>query len=159
MTLLITFFKTPVWVWGILAYLIFVGLLARKPRTISIYRLFIMPTIFLVMKFPIFFSGDPMGSAVYAVDLLIGIFLGYSVGSRSKIGIDAVNKTIIWPGNNWLLVLLLSFFTVKYVCGFMLAINPASAAIFLLVELAVTGLFSGFMTGNTIAYLRRVFIC
>ena len=45
-----TLIHTPWWVYLLLAYLIFIGIKARKPSTVSIYKLAILPVVFLSLS-------------------------------------------------------------------------------------------------------------
>src|SRR5690242_13650991 len=40
---------TPIWVWAILAYLIWQGIKAMQPRTTAIWRALIVPVVFIVL--------------------------------------------------------------------------------------------------------------
>lgn len=46
--------QAPLWVWGIFACIIFVGVRAMKTRAVSVCRLCIVPAIFLVVGACIF---------------------------------------------------------------------------------------------------------
>jgi hypothetical protein len=39
---------TPVWVWPLLAYLVWMGIKAMRPRTTAVQRSLIVPAIFII---------------------------------------------------------------------------------------------------------------
>ena len=48
--------NTPVWVWGALCYLLFVGLKAMRTRIFLLPKLFVMPIVFLGLRYKLFFA-------------------------------------------------------------------------------------------------------
>ncbi|NKX15609.1 hypothetical protein HGG75_02270 [Ochrobactrum pseudogrignonense] len=42
---------TPVYVWGLLAYLIITGIKGRETRTVTVWRMLFVPVIFIAVGF------------------------------------------------------------------------------------------------------------
>ena len=122
------FLKAPVWVWGILAYLIFVGMRARQTRAVSVYQLCIVPAIFLLMRSAIFFAGNMDQILIYGVFLALGCVVGFAWAQRTLIRIFKHDKCVEIPGSSKTLVMFLVFFAIKYVFGALQALNPVVAA-------------------------------
>jgi hypothetical protein len=86
MTVWIILQHTPVWVWILMAFLIYRGLAALRPSVISIRRALILPIVFLVWGLSglIFDPGDAAARlAGFAIALLLGFFLGRFIALRS----------------------------------------------------------------------------
>ncbi|MBY0452342.1 MAG: hypothetical protein K2P92_04845 [Bdellovibrionaceae bacterium] len=73
---------TPIWVWAILGYLIYVGIQALKPRTVSLYRLIFLPLILILFKYRLLSHPDAW---IYLVFFILGIGSGYLKVRNKKI--------------------------------------------------------------------------
>lgn len=102
------------WVWSILAYLIFVGMRARQTRIVSAYQLCIIPVIFLLMRFRIFFTGTIDQILTYILFLSLGSVVGFLWAQRSPVRIFTAERLVEIPGSNKTLILFLGFFSVKF---------------------------------------------
>ncbi len=137
--------STPIWVWGILGYLVYVGIISMQTRIVPLFVLFIPPAIFISMKYNVFLS---VGAFSYLGFIAIGLAIGYAVGQRIKIKIIKHANAIEIPGNYSTIFLFLSLFLCKYIFGALNSINPALAAKYFLIDYAISGIFSGFMLGK-----------
>lgn len=151
----VTFLKTPLWVWGILGYLIFVGVRAMKTRVVPVMQLCIIPAIFLLMRSRIFFMGSASEIATYIGGMLLGALVGFVWAQSSPIRIFKQTQHVEVPGSKKTLVLFLGFFAIKYCFGVLLVLNPFAAAQYALLELALSAAFSGLLSGTSISYLYR----
>jgi hypothetical protein len=59
------------------------------------------------------------------------------------------------PGNYTDLIILLLFFSVKYVFGYLAAVQPVQYNSILLWEVLVSSLLTGYFFGRTLNYLYR----
>ena len=57
------------------------------------------------------------------------------------------------PGTYWTLVVLMSFFTMKYIFGYISATQTALYQELQVFEVSMSGLFSGYFLGKAINYL------
>ena len=87
--------KTPVFVWPLLVFLLFMGIRARKLSTVPLKLFVIMPTIFctwaiyaILMRYGINFV--PL--FLWTISMLIGVWIGYLIVSRFSMRFDKINK-------------------------------------------------------------------
>jgi hypothetical protein len=144
---------TPVWVWAIFAYLLFTGIKATKSRTVHPSKLFIKPVVLMLLKYKIFMSLT--AGLVYGAGYLLAIVIALIIFNKDQIIIDQQNKQIIVPGNYTDLIILLLFFSVKYVFGYLAAVQPVQYNSILLWEVLVSSLLTGYFFGRTLNYLYR----
>lgn len=148
-------FATPWWVWGILAYLIFVGIKATRTHTLSLPKLFIIPLILIALKYTLFFSKQAI---LYVGCIGLGFALGWMMSMRMPLKILKQKKAIELPGTYVTLVLFLGFFLIKYVFGYW---ESDYVELFLKYEwlnLIVTGVFSGYFLGRACCYVYRYYV-
>ncbi|AZZ36288.1 hypothetical protein CIK05_05615 [Bdellovibrio sp. qaytius] len=143
---------TPAWVWAILIYLLFVGYQALKPRTISLYRLILLPIALIALKFKFFTSPDAW---IYIVGILSGAFAGYLKVRNSKIQVFKDKKEILIPGSSSLIVILVGIFVMKYFFGFLQVTDPVAYIKYYTWELVMSGILSGYFSGQRLNYLYR----
>ncbi|MFC1841968.1 DUF6622 family protein [Candidatus Dependentiae bacterium] len=151
---------TPLWVWGGLAYLILRGVLAFNTRTVSVYKIFILPAIFLYLSLNgLFLQHGIMSFMTLArfLSLFAGGFIGFMLAKEIVIRADKKNKTIEIPGNKFTLLLVLAIFGVKYYFGFKAATDPVLAATltFMLSKIIITGIISGTSLGRAACYFYK----
>lgn len=145
---------TPVWVWLLLAYLLYVGFKATRTHVLSLSKLFIMPVIFMGLKYTVVMSNSFF---VYIVYLLIGVGIGWMVAKKTPIQILKDLKSIQLPGNYSTLSILILFFIVEYIFGYLEASQPVIAAQYAIIEISLSALFSGFMLGKAFCYSYRFY--
>jgi len=151
---------TPLWVWFAFAYLVLKGVLAFKTRTVSMYKIFILPAIFLYLSLNGLFLKHGLISFMTLARLLslfVGGFIGFMLTKNIAIKADRKNKTITIPGSKFTLFLVLSIFAVKYYFGFKSATDPifASTATFMLSKIIITGVISGTSIGRAEQYFYK----
>lgn len=156
------FLGTPYWVWGIFAYLVYVGIKATKPHAVPVLRMGIIPTIFILWSlYSAFYKCNacPHYVGLWFLALLMGIYIGYRIALQYKINRDA-NNCIHVPGSFLPLLLSMLFFTLKYMLGVSYALYPILKANMLLlsVDLTVSGLISGIFLGRFGYILFQCFI-
>ena len=144
----------PPFVWLILAYLLYVGIQALKPRVVSINRLIFLPLMLIALKYKIFTSEYAW---VYFAGIAVGLVIGYIKVRNSPIEIFKEAKSIQIPGSSSLIVILISIFLIKYYFGYLQAVNPEAYARNLFWDLGISGVLSGYFTGQRASYLYRYF--
>jgi membrane protease YdiL (CAAX protease family) len=101
---------TPLWVWALLALLLFLGIRAMWPTTAPLWRLAILPTVFFVWGFYGLFtlhSFTVQRLLPWAVALAAGIGVGLMIAGLAKIRADKTRHAVQMPGSSLTLVLSL----------------------------------------------------
>lgn len=131
---------TPVWVWGLLAALVALGLSQTRDRQMSPMQVTILPLVMIALSLSGVFSAFghfPVALGGWAAG--VGAALGF--GRQFIVARGAVwsprGATLHVPGS-WLpLVLIVALFSLKYFAGASLALHP---------ELATDAAFAGPMS-------------
>lgn len=151
---------TPVWVWGLLALLVAIGVSQSMPRSVSARRAYVVPALMVALSLggvASTFGARPAALAAWAAGLALAILAGVdAVAPRGARWVSAASRFEL-PGS-WLpLALILALFCVKYGVGVGLAIAPALAAnLHFEVGIAFAyGVFSGLFAARAVA-LRRI---
>jgi len=153
---------TPIWVWALLAFLIYRGVNAMQPREVAPIRALIIPLVFLVWGL----SGL-VGAHGLGLDLALfvaGAAAGYAAGGALAMVTPAPGLTpsgmLAMPGSPIPLAMILAAFIVKYVGNVTLAVTPDPAT---QAEIAgalalIGGGFAGLFWGRTLALFRRALL-
>lgn len=157
--------STPAWVWGLLAALVALGLSQVRTRTVSTLRMALTPLG--MIGFSLWgtvsaFSASPLFGYVLFAWAVGAVALLALIGTRQPdpaAHYDAAARSFTLPGS-WLpLALILGIFSVKYVVGVELAMQPALAhdGLYTLVAGGLYGLFSGAFAGRALRVFRLAF--
>lgn len=146
---------TPLWVWGVLVFLLYAGYQATKTRNIVLPKLFIIPLIFMGLNYSTFITGTHLGS--YLIALLLFIIPGYIKGHDTPIKIHKQSKTIQVPGNYYTICIMLSFFTIKYTFECLAVMQPTVANDYALEVTVLSAGLSGFFLGRSMCYVKRFY--
>ena len=150
---------TPFWVYLILLFLISRGLNARKPATVALEKLAIIPAIFLlwdIYDLLVFRKLTLATGSLWLVGLLSGAAIGYILIQRATVTRAAAPRSIYRAADYSALPFMLLAFAVKYVLGVMTAIapevllRPAVSALVIITG----GLFAGVFVGKFVRYVR-----
>lgn len=153
--------NTPLWVWGLLAGLVVLGLTQVRNRTAGLPRIVILPLA--LGAFSLWGTLSAFGATpavVIAWTLAAGATL-YAVLRRpvpAGTRYDGVARQFHLPGSWVPMVLILGIFLTKYAVGVTLAMRPELKvhADFTLAVALVSGAFSGIFAGRTVRLLRLV---
>ena len=143
---------TPPWVWALLALLVNLGIRALRPTTGPLWRIAILPTVFLVWGLYGLAASNGL-SAQRAVPWLVAL----AVAALRPIRADRTHGLVHVPGGPFTLVMSLLIFAIKYVFGVLHAMDPvafADARLWL-TELAVSGLLTGMFIGRFAGLWRQ----
>lgn len=146
---------TPMWVWFILGYLIFIGIRATRARVVYIPKLFIVPLVLFGLKYKMLIVVSLSVGLGYFICLFLSSFLGYKHSAMQKIEIIKESMSVKLPPNYWILVVLMAFFAMKYIFGYISIISPEYYHDVQIFELGISGLFSGYFLGKAIYYLMK----
>jgi hypothetical protein len=145
---------TPTWVWAILGYLMFVGILATKERITYIPKLFIIPLVLTILKYKIFINGTILIWSCYLFCLLLSMHLSLRATQKQKIEIIQESFSVKLPGSYITIIILLSFFVIKYFFGFLQATNYSLYNQLMIAEICTSAVFTGYFLGKANCYLN-----
>jgi len=143
---------TPVYVWGILAFLIYRGVLASREREMSVGRMLVIPILMLALSLQAIAMQFGVASGAM---LAWAISAALAALSCRASGVDRASAGVM-PGTlrirgSWTpLVLMLTIFAVKYALAVALAIQPGLAgnALFAAAACGLLGLCNGCLLGR-----------
>lgn len=143
---------TPVYVWAILAFLVFRGVLALRDRDITVTRMTIIPVVMLVLALQSIGARYGLGSLAMAAWLagtaLIALQRWRFGGSRVTAG--GAPGSLRIRGSRTPLLMMLSVFVIKYAMAVVQAVQPhvATSAGFALGACGLLGLCNGYFLGQ-----------
>lgn len=151
---------TPIWVWALGAFLLYIGIRALRPSTAPLWRVAILPTVFFVWGLYNLLTiyGVSVGRALpWAAALVCGIAAGLLIAGRQPIRADRTRHLIRTSGGPLTLALILLIFSAKYVFGVLHAIGPGLFAElrYWLTELALSGVLAGMFIGRSAGLWRQ----
>lgn len=117
---------TPPYVWLLLAYLVWRGIKSSKESELDLIKMLIIPVIFIVWGLEELVSKfvyADMGLLVYLVFAVVGAFAGKALYGTFR-SIYAKDGQFYRSGSYLPLVIVLINFSVKYVLGASIAIQP-----------------------------------
>ena len=149
---------TPIWVWVIFIFLLSRGIKARKPATVTLEKLAIIPAVFLIWDIYdlLIYRGLSLATcALWLVGLLSGAALGYILIQRTAVTRGTAPRTLHRQADYTALPFMMLAFAVKYVLGVMSAIAPATlerpgVSAFVII---VGGVFAGVFLGKFTRYV------
>ena len=154
---------TPVYVWALLAFLLYRGYLASQDREVTLTKLAIIPAVMLVLALTSIDSHGVLGKAVWAAwaaGVAVAVALVWTL-SKGEIAVNRAAGTVRQRGSWAPLMLMMAIFITKYTVAVLGAIRP-DLMHSLPVSLGVTvlyGLFNGAFIGRltryAAAYLRQ----
>jgi hypothetical protein len=145
---------TPIWVWGILAYILYVGIQAFKERIVSIPKLLIMPMVLIAVRYKVFLSDN---TAVLSwLSICSGAGLGIWITAKNAGAILKEINSVKLQGSYATLVLLLSFFMLKYAFGYLSSTHNVIAVEYAFIETLLSSLMTGYFLGRGFYYMYRL---
>ncbi|RZT11063.1 hypothetical protein SAMN05216319_0465 [Duganella sp. CF402] len=154
---------TPVYVWALLAFLLYRGYLASQDRELSLLKLAIIPGVMLVLALTSINPHGALGEAVWAAwaaGVAVAVALVWTL-SKGEIAVNRAAGTVLQRGSWAPLMLMVAIFVTKYTVGVLTAIRPdlmhavpASLGVTVLYGL-FNGVFIGRLARYAAAYLRQ----
>lgn len=154
---------TPIYVWALLAFLVYRGVAAAQDREVALTKLFIIPAVMLYLTYASLNGHGALGDGIWAV-WGAGIAAGAVLAWKAMRGAIVVNRgagTVVQRGSWVPLAMMIAIFVTKYAVAVMSAMHPElqHQMLFSLVVSAVFGLFNGIFIGRLLpyvaAYLRQ----
>jgi hypothetical protein len=148
---------TPVYVWALLAFLVYRGVAASQDREVSLAKLFIIPAVMLALSLAGMNGHGVPGAGVWVV-WLAGIAAGAALAWRSARGAIVVNRgagTVVQRGSWVPLLLMVAIFVTKYAVAVMSAMHPELQRQMpaVLAVNALFGVFNGIFIGRLLRYV------
>lgn len=149
---------TPIYVWGILALLLYRGAVAMREREVPVSALFIIPVVMLALSLhDIGTRFGPSGFApvLWALGALAAALLAFSVGESRVIAASRSGRVRI-QGSPLPLAMMLAVFAIKYAASAALAIQPrlGQDALFVAAVCVAYGACNGCFLGRLAGDLR-----
>ena len=146
---------TPLWVWAVLAFLLYRGLLASVDREIALKRVFVIPVVMFALALQGIVSGFaavPAAAPVWFACMLAGTALAWLAFDRGSVRIDPLRRVISQRGSWTPLLLMTAIFCIKYAVGVALSLQPGLAQHlwFAASVCALYGLFNGIFFGQAL---------
>src|SRR5713101_440841 len=149
--------NTPLWVFALLAYLIWQGSQSLRPRTQPIWRMLIVPLVFFLMG---------LSRLVTARDRGIEPLLGWLVAAvlfallalslrPTLLAVDRKSGTVTRPGSSTPLARNIMVFVLQYGVAVATAMKLEPHAAVAIIGHAVSGASAGYFSGFAAALLRR----
>ncbi len=149
--------NTPVWVFALLAYLIWQGWQSLRPRTLPIWRMLIVPLVFFLMGISRLILARDTGLEPLFAWLVAALLLASLALSRRPhlLAVDRKNGTVTRQGSAMPLVRNITVFGLQYGVAVATAMKLEPHAAVAIIGHAVSGASAGYFSGRTAALLRR----
>ncbi len=151
---------TPLWVWLLLAFVLWRGVAMLNPRAVEPRRALVVPAVFLIWGLTGMLSSRGLGFDLvwFALGGAIGAGLGMALaGFSAPPGLDVERGLLLMPGSFVPLALIVIAFPVKYALAVAIATanGPSQAAYYASLSAAIGGGFAGLFWGRTLTQFRR----
>jgi hypothetical protein len=148
--------NTPAWAYALLALLIVLGVQARKDRVLPLWRVLVVPAVFIGWGLSALLL-QPAVSWVLAADWLATAALGCAIGflTTHRDQFATVSPTTIAvKGSALPLIRNLTIFVAKYALTAAMLMQPMLRETLVPWDIAVSGLSAGYFFGTLIHLLR-----
>ena len=149
--------NTPLWVFALLAYLIWQGWQARQKRTQAIWRMLIVPLVFFLMGLSRLVLArdhglEPMMAWPVAAILFASLAL---FRGPQLLAVDRTKGVVTRPGSWGGLIRNIMVFSLQYGVAVATAMKLEPHAAVAIIGHAVSGASAGYFSGWAAALLRR----
>ena len=147
---------TPLWVWPLILYGLFVGWNRSRARIVAPQRLFIMPALITGLALYNLVSSGISASGLlgFACGAVAGALTGMAVARRRPARMLADGRLALQ--GDWVpLVLVVAIVVIRYARGVALGLDPALTQVpgFILASALLSGFFAAMMIARTIGVL------
>jgi hypothetical protein len=150
--------NTPLWVWPLMLFVLWLGWRGLQPRTLPPARLAILPLVSVGTSLAgIAQSMQPgLAFAGWAVALLAALPLGYAIGGRRAVRLRPEDGRLEVAGGWFALCFGISIFAVRYALGVLFGVLPALRAEPLWI--CLSGGVGGFVAGIGVGWLASLLL-
>ena len=150
--------NTPLWVWPLMLFVLWLGWRGLQPRVMPPARLAILPLVGLGTSLAGIAQSLQPGLALagWAVALIAALPLGYAIGTRRAVRLRPEDGRLEVAGGWFALVFGISIFVVRYTLGVLSGVMPA-----LRVEplwIVLSGGVGGIVTGIGVGWLANLLL-
>ena len=147
------FMKTPIWVWPLLAFLIYRGVAASVDREVGLKRLFIIPAVMLALSIQGIasaFGADMAAAPVWLAGMLAGTAIAWYLFDERSVTPHPEKGSVAVRGSWSQMVLIMGIFMTKYAVNASLAMSPdlKQHLAFVATVCALYGVFNGVFIGQ-----------
>ncbi len=151
--------NTPLWVWGLLLALLWLGFSQVRARSVGLGRSLILPlamTVLSLSETVSSFGASPPVMLAWAVAAGVALWLVVRLPVPSGTRYESAAGMFHLPGSWSPLMLILGIFSIKYAVGASLSMQPALAhnAAFAIPVAALYGVLAGVFIARTGRLLR-----
>jgi hypothetical protein len=147
---------TPLWVFPLFAYLVWLGIKAMQPSTTTIWRSLIVPLVFIAFGLSRLLSRQQ--DLMWPVLTWLGaalVLLPVALLTARSFELDHATGKITRPGSVIPLIRNVTVFALQYTIALIAAVDPDGRTTATLVGRAVSGATTGYFLGRTISLLRQ----
>jgi hypothetical protein len=150
--------NTPLWVWPLMLFVLWLGWRGLQPRVMPPARLAILPLVGLATSLAgIAQSLQPgLAFAGWAVALLAALPLGWAIGTRRSVRLRPEDGRLEVAGGWFALGFGVSIFAVRYTLGVLSGVMPHLRAELLWIVLS--GGVGGIVTGIGVGWLANLLL-
>jgi hypothetical protein len=149
--------NTPLWVFALLAYLIWQGWQARRPRTQAIWRMLVVPLVFFLMGLSRLVTARDHALEPLTAWLVAAILFGaLGLWSGPKLlTVDRARGVVSRPGSAGPLIRNVTVFSLQYGVAVATAMKLEPHAAVAIIGHAVSGASAGYFSGWAAALWRH----
>ena len=152
---------TPLWVWPLMAFVLWLGWRGLQPRSLPVGRLAILPLVGLATSLAGIAQSLQPGLALagWAAALVAALPLGWFIGSRLAVRLRPEDGRLEVAGGWFVLGFAISIFVVRYTLGVLSGVMPYLRAepSWIVLSGAVGGIVTGIGMGWLANLLLRVY--
>ena len=150
--------NTPLWVWPLMLFVLWLGWRGLQPRTMPPARLAILPLVGLATSLAGIAQSLQPGLALagWAVALVAALPLGWTIGTRRAVRLRAEDGRLEVAGGWFALGFGISIFVVRYTLGVLSGVMPHLRAEPLWIVLS--GSVGGIVTGIGLGWLANLLL-
>lgn len=145
--------ESPWWVYGLFVVLVFLGIRALLPRTIFLYRLFLIPGILTAWNIAFLaerLENYPSYWLFWVIGLVLGGYIGWQAVRSWVVVVDKDEQQITLPGTWSTLILILLIFAVRYFFIFHYEFYPEFYSHFAKADSLSSGMIVGIFIGRSL---------
>lgn len=150
--------NTPIYVWAILAFLMYRGIKFAVDRELEIRAVVIIPMVMLALSAQGILSGfgtDPLVIVSWLLAMAVGAVVSWNGVTEDNVRILKDKKQVFYRGSWAPLIMMMAVFVIKYIVNVALHINPGlhTNVQFAVISTALFGMFNGLFLGKMLRVL------
>jgi hypothetical protein len=151
---------TPLYVWAILAFLVYRGMVAMNDRDVETRKLVMIPAVMLILSLQDMNAKFGLGGWALAAwaAAAAGMALAAGLAGSDRIAASTVPGHVRVRGSRLPLVMMMAVFFTKYVASVAVAVAPQlrQDTLFACIVCGLFGVFNGWFVGRLVGDLASV---